>query len=88
MRVRVDRKTVKIYARNDLIKAHSRVEPGKRSTDTADYPIGTAPYARRSVDGIITKAREQGEHVGVYAERLLASVFWKTSSKFDSRGLH
>jgi transposase len=72
MRVRVDRKTVKIYAGNDLIKAHSRVEPGKRSTDTADYPVGTAPYARRSVDGIIAKAREQGEHVGVYAERLLA----------------
>jgi len=48
------------------------VAPGKRSTDTADYPAGTAPYARRSIDGIITRSREQGEHVGVYAERLLA----------------
>lgn len=72
MRVRIDRKTVRIYAGNDLVKAHSRVEPGKRSTDTADYPVGTAPYARRSMDSIITKAREQGEHVGIYAERLLA----------------
>lgn len=72
MRVRVDRKTVRIYAGNDLVKTHPRVAPGKRSTDTADYPVGTAPYARRSVDGIIAKGREHGEHVGVYAERLLA----------------
>ena len=72
MRVRVDQKTVRIYAGNDLVKTHPRVEPGKRSTDSADYPVGTAPYARRSVDGIIAKAREHGEHVGVYAERLLA----------------
>jgi transposase len=72
MRVRVDRRTVRIYAGNDLVKSHPRVAPGKRSTDTADYPIGTAPYARRSVDGIIAKGREHGEHVGVYAERLLA----------------
>jgi hypothetical protein len=72
VRVRVDKKTVRIYAGNDLVKMHPRVEPGKRSTDTADYPVGTAPYARRSVDGIIAKGREHGEHVGVYAERLLA----------------
>lgn len=72
MRVRIDQKTVRIYAGNDLVKVHSRVAPGKRSTDAADYPVGTAPYARRSVDGIIAKARDLGEHVGVYAERLLA----------------
>lgn len=72
LRVRIDRKTVRLYFGNDLVKTHSRVAPGKRSTDTADYPVGTAPYARRSVDGIIAKSREHGEHVGVYAERLLA----------------
>ena len=72
LRVRVDRKTVRLYAGNDLVKTHPRVPPGKRSTDTADYPVGTAPYARRSVDGIITRSREHGEHVGTYAERLLA----------------
>jgi transposase len=72
MRVRVDRKTVRIYAGNDLVKTHPRVAPGKRSTDTADYPVGTAPYARRSVESIIAKGREHGEHIGVYAERLLA----------------
>jgi transposase len=72
VRVRLDRGTVRIYAGHDLVKSHPRVAPGKRSTDTADYPVGTAPYARRSVDGIIAKGREQGEHVGIYAERLLA----------------
>lgn len=72
MRVRVDQKTVRIYAGNDLVKVHSRVAPGKRSTDASDYPVGTAPYARRSVDGIIAKARDFGEHVGTYAEQLLA----------------
>jgi transposase len=72
VRIRLDRATVRIYAGNDLVKTHPRVAPGKRSTDTADYPVGTAPYARRSVDGLIAKGREQGEHVGIYAERLLA----------------
>ena len=72
VRVRVDQKTVRIYFGNDLVKTHPRMAPGKRSTDSSDYPVGTAPYARRSIDGIIAKAREHGEHVGVYTERLLA----------------
>jgi transposase len=72
LRVRIDRKSVLLYLGNDLVKTHPRVAPGKRSTDTADYPAGTAPYARRSVDGIIARSRDQGEHVGVFAERLLA----------------
>ena len=72
LRVRIDRKSVLLYLGNDLVKTHPRMGPGKRSTDTADYPVGTAPYARRSVDGIIARSREQGEHVGAYAERLLS----------------
>jgi transposase len=72
VRVRIDSKTVRIYAGHDLVKTHPRMAPGKRSTDHADYPVGTAPYARRSVDGIIAKGHAYGEHVGVYAERLLA----------------
>ncbi len=66
------RRTVRIHAGNDLVKTHPRVGPGKRSTDIADSPVGAAPYARRSVDGIIAKGREHGEHVGIYAERLTA----------------
>jgi hypothetical protein len=72
LRARVDKKTVRLYLQGDLIKTHPRMPPGKRSTDTNDYPVGKAPYASRSVDSLITRARGLGEHVGVYAERLLA----------------
>jgi transposase len=71
LRVRVDRSSVRLYLGQQLVKTHVRVAPGKRSTDTADYPVGTAPYARRSIEGLIARARELGEHVGHYAERLL-----------------
>jgi hypothetical protein len=72
LRARVDKKTVRLYLQGELIKSHQRMPPGKRSTDTNDYPIGKAPYASRSVDSLITRARGLGEHVGIYAERLLA----------------
>lgn len=72
LRARVDKKTIRLYLQGDLIKTHPRMPPGKRSTDTNDYPVGKAPYASRSVDALITRARGLGEHVGVYAERLLA----------------
>lgn len=72
VRARVDKKTVRLYLQGDLIKAHPRMPPGKRSTDTNDYPVGKAPYATRSVESLITRARGLGEHVGIYAERLLA----------------
>jgi transposase len=72
LRARVDKKTVRLYLQGDLIKTHPRMPPGKRSTDTNDYPVGKAPYASRSVDSLITRARGFGEHVGIYAERLLA----------------
>jgi len=69
--VRVDRTTVKLYAGAECIKVHSRVAPGKRSTDPSDYPVGKADYALRSVDALRRRAREHGEHVGRLAERLL-----------------
>lgn len=72
LRARADKKTVKLYFGMELVKTHSRVAPGKRSTDTSDYPVGKAPYAQRSVESIITKAHELGRHVGTYADRLLA----------------
>jgi transposase len=72
LRARADKKTVRLYLQGDLIKTHPRMPPGKRSTDTNDYPVGKAPYASRSVDSLITRARGLGQHVGVYAERLLA----------------
>ena len=45
---------------------------GRRSTDASDYPEGKAEYALRNVEAILTRARKRGEHVGLYAEKLLA----------------
>jgi transposase len=72
LRARTDKKTVRLYLQSKLIKCHARVAPGERSTDLTDYPVGKAPYASRSVETIITRAQSLGEHIGIYAERLLA----------------
>jgi transposase len=72
VRVRADRTSVRIYLGTELVKAHPRVAPGKRSTDPADYPDGKAAYALRSVDALLARARERGSHIGTYAEHLLA----------------
>jgi transposase len=72
VRVRADKTTVRIYLATDLIKMHPRVAPGRRSTDVADYPIGKAAYALRSVDALVSKAKEKGTHIGTYAERIVA----------------
>lgn len=71
VRVRADRKVVKIYFGTELIKMHERQPPGGRSTDPADYPADKAVYALRDVDALRAKAKEKGVHVGIYAERLL-----------------
>ena len=72
VRARADRSTVRIYLGTELIKTHPRVAPGKRSTDTADYPDGKADYALRSVDALLARAKARGTHVGIFAEKLLA----------------
>ncbi len=69
--VRADSRTVRIYAGTELIKTHLRVAAGKRSTDSNDYPKAMAPYALRSVDALIARAKARGTHVGQYAEKLL-----------------
>jgi transposase len=71
VRARADNTTVKIYFGTELIKVHPRKPAGGRSTDTNDYPAGKAAYALRSVDALLSKAREKGAHIGTYAERLL-----------------
>lgn len=71
VRVRVDKSTVRIYLGSEFIKAHPRVAPGKRSTDPTDYPVGKAPYATRRVDELIESAGRSGQHVRIYAERLM-----------------
>jgi len=45
VRVRVDRRSVRIYLGTEMIKTHPRVAQGKRSTDRADYPEGKTALA-------------------------------------------
>ena len=79
VRVRADRRTVRIYLRTELIKAHPRVAVGKRSTDPNDYPPAVRGYAMRSVDDLIARAQERGEHVGLFAQKLLGGPLpWTT----------
>ena len=68
---RADEHLVKVYLRDQLIKTHPRQRPGGRSTDTADMPPGVEGYATRTVDRMVTQAGCYGEHVGIYAQRLL-----------------
>lgn len=72
--VRLDRKTVQLFWQGELVKWHARVEPGKRSTNANDYPVGKAPYARRSIDALLVRSRELGTNVGAFAERLLGGA--------------
>jgi transposase len=71
VRVRADKKLVKVFFGTLLIKMHERQPPGGRSTDPTDYPAEKSAYALRDVDALLAKAREKGEHVGLYAERIL-----------------
>lgn len=71
VRVRADKTSVRIYLGTQLIKTHARVSPGGRSTDARDYPANKSAYALRSVDALLAKAKHNGHHIGVYAERIL-----------------
>jgi len=68
---RADEHLVKVYLRDQLIKTHPRQRPGGRSTDAADMPPGVEGYATRTVDRMVAQAASYGEHVGIYAQRLL-----------------
>jgi hypothetical protein len=64
---RADAALVKVYHQDTLVKTHPRQDPGGRSTDAGDFPQGTDVYARRD----ITKLAAQGDHIGIYAARIL-----------------
>jgi hypothetical protein len=71
VQVRADSALVKVYSRGQLVKTHPRKPPGGRSTDPGDYPAERAAYALRDVQALTRKAAAAGQHVGVYAARLL-----------------
>lgn len=72
VRVRIDRTSVRIYFRHELVKQHGRVASGQRSTDPSDYPEGKSGYATRSLDRLLRRAHAQSEAIGQFAEELLA----------------
>ncbi len=73
--VRGDSKLIRAFVDGECIKTHERVAEGCRSTDYHDYPPERAPYAMRDPERVIREARRHGEHVGRFAEKLLAGTF-------------
>jgi hypothetical protein len=71
VQVRADAHLVKVFSRGQLVKTHPRQPAGGRSSDPADYPPERAAYALRDVAALTRRAAAAGEHVGVYAARLL-----------------
>ena len=70
---RADRNTVRFYDAKSLVKTHSRVSWGKRSTDASDFPAERTAYAMRDVAYLERKAKGYGDSVGRYASALLDS---------------
>ena len=70
LRVRRDRKTVKLYRGALLVKVHPRQPAGGTSIDPADLPPGKAALATRDTTTLCEQANRSGPHVGEYARRL------------------
>ena len=68
---RADAALVKVYHRDTLVKTHPRQGPGGRSTDAGDFPEGTDVYARRDITKLAAQAAAHGDHIGIYAARIL-----------------
>jgi transposase len=81
VKVRGDRRSVKIFHRGRLVRVHPRKPRGERSTHPDDIPEGRAIYARRDTQALLGQAKEAGVHVGQYASRLLDSPLPWTSMR-------
>lgn len=71
LEARADKSLVRFYLDRKLVKTHPRMAPGQRSTDASDFPPEKAAYAMRDVAFLARKAREHGEAVGRFVEKLL-----------------
>jgi hypothetical protein len=69
--VRADSQLVRIWHRGRVVKTHPRQQPGRRSTDPADLPDGTAAYAMRDIGYLQRQADDAGPAIGGYAAALL-----------------
>ncbi len=70
LRVRRDRKTVKLYIGARLVKVHPRQPAGGTHVDAADLPPGKAALATRDATTLCEQGDRFGPHVGTYARRL------------------
>ena len=68
---RADSVTVRLYEAGVMVKAHARVGPGERSTDSNDFPEARRIYAHRDAGALKRKAAELGASVGRLAEAIL-----------------
>jgi hypothetical protein len=72
LRVRSDRKTVKLYKGAKLVKTHPRQPRGGTCIDAQDLPPGKAALATRDATSLCEQGDQHGPHVGEYARRLAA----------------
>jgi transposase len=72
LRARADSQLVRFYEHGKLIKTHPRKAPGQRSIDSADFPEHALAAGQRDAAFFVRKAKEHGEHVGLFAEALAA----------------
>jgi transposase len=75
LEIRSDQKLVRLYRRGELVKVHPRQAKGGRSTDAADYPPERTTYALRAPDRVVREGARLGQHIGLFAERLLTGHF-------------
>lgn len=69
--VRIDRSTVRVYRKGELIKMHARQRPGGRATDPKDYPPSKEPWALRNIKTAEHEAKTYGTHVEAFVARLV-----------------
>jgi transposase len=72
LRARADSQTVRFYDGGKLVKTHARKAPGKKAIDNADFPAESLACAQRDSAYFVRQAKEHGEHVGRFAEALIA----------------
>ncbi len=81
VKVRGDKKSVKIFRRGRLVRVHPRKARGERSTHPDDIPEWKAAYACRDTQALLSQAKEAGGMVGRYAACLLDSPLPWTSMR-------
>lgn len=71
LRARADSQLVRFYDGGVLVKTHVRKPAGGRETDPNDFPEAQSAVARRDVAFFVSRAREHGDIIGRFAEKVL-----------------